>query len=76
MKRLYVLPHGRGRGLGSALIEAIIGEAKRIGYREICLDTLPTMADALSLYKQAGFQSIDPYYDTPIAGTSFLGRPL
>ena len=39
MKRLYVSPRGRGLGLGRALIDAIIGEAKRIGCREIRLDT-------------------------------------
>lgn len=41
MKRLYVSPRVRGLGLGSALIDAIIGEAVRIGYIEMRLDTLP-----------------------------------
>jgi GNAT superfamily N-acetyltransferase len=76
MKRLYVSPHGRGLGLGKALVEAIIGEARRIGYREIRLDTLPTMSEAVAVYRRAGFVPIEPYYDTPIVGTTFLGRRL
>ncbi|MBI4922395.1 MAG: GNAT family N-acetyltransferase [Devosia nanyangense] len=76
MKRLYVAPYGRGLGLGRALVEAIVGEAARLGYREIRLDTLPTMTEALSLYARSGFESVPAYYDTPIAGTIFLARTL
>ena len=76
MKRLYVSPEGRGRGLGRALAEAIMSEAVRIGYREIRLDTLPTMAEAQSLYRKLGFVPIAPYYETPIAGTVFMARRL
>ena len=72
MKRLYVAPSGRGR----ALVEAIIAEAIRIGYREMRLDTLPSMTEAIVLYRKAGFGPIEPYYDTPIAGTLFLARSL
>src|SRR5262245_64679008 len=71
MKRLYVSPRARGLGLGSALIDAIIGEAVRIGYIEMRLDTLPDMTDAIT-----GFEPIAPYYETPIAGTLFLARSL
>jgi ribosomal protein S18 acetylase RimI-like enzyme len=76
MKRLYVSPQGRGLGLGRALVDAIIGEAARIGYHEIRLDTLPSMVEAIALYRKAGFIPIEPYYDTPVPGTIFLGRPL
>jgi ribosomal protein S18 acetylase RimI-like enzyme len=76
MKRLYVAPEARGLGLGKALIVAIIGEAERVGYREMRLDTLPTMAEAIFLYQQAGFRPIEPYYQTPIAGTLFFARRL
>lgn len=76
MKRLYVAPPGRGLGLGRAMAEAICAEAARLGYREICLDTLPTMADAQALYARMGFVDIAPYYDTPVAGTRFLARAL
>jgi GNAT superfamily N-acetyltransferase len=76
MKRLYVGPEGRGIGLGKALVDAIIREARRISYLEIRLDTLGTMTEALALYRNAGFMPIDPYYDTPVDGTVFLARRL
>jgi ribosomal protein S18 acetylase RimI-like enzyme len=76
MKRLYVTPQSRGLGLGSALVDAVIGEAVRIGYREMRLDSLPTMTEAMALYRKIGFVPIEPYYDTPIIGTVFLARPL
>ena len=76
MKRLYVAPPARGLGLGRRLVDAIIGEAVRIGYREMRLDSLPTMGEAIALYKKIGFIAIAPYYDTPIIGTVFLAKPL
>jgi ribosomal protein S18 acetylase RimI-like enzyme len=76
MKRLYVAPAGRGLGLGERLVDAILRAAERIGYREIRLDTLPSMAGAQALYRKSGFEIIAPYYDTPVAGTVFMRRPL
>jgi ribosomal protein S18 acetylase RimI-like enzyme len=76
MKRLYVSPQARGLGLGKALVEAVVAEAQRIGYREIRLDTLPTMDEAIGLYGKLGFETIAPYYVTPIAGTRFMAKRL
>ena len=76
MKRLYVAPAGRGMGIGRALVDAIITEAGRIGYREIKLDTLPSMAGAIALYRQAGFTAIAPYCESPFADAVFLGLEL
>lgn len=72
MKRLYVAPNGRGSGVGKALMLAIIEEGRQRGYREMWLDTLPTMAAAQAMYLGAGFEPLEPYYDTPVSGTLFL----
>jgi GNAT superfamily N-acetyltransferase len=76
MKRLYVAPAARGGGLGRKLAQAVLAEARRLGYRTIVLDTLPDMKDARSLYAQLGFEPIAPYYDTPVEGTVFLALDL
>ncbi len=76
MKRLYVLPAGRGLGIGKRLVPAIIEVATRLGYREIRLDTLPHMVEAVRLYENEGFVRTEPYYATPLTGTIFLAKKL
>jgi GNAT superfamily N-acetyltransferase len=76
MKRLFVRPEARGRGLARQLIAATLDEARRLGYAEIRLDTLPMMGDAQSLYVSLGFADVPPYYDTPIVGTRFMSKRL
>jgi ribosomal protein S18 acetylase RimI-like enzyme len=76
MKRLFVRPSARGRGLAKQLIAVALDEARRLRYSEIRLDTLPMMGDAQSLYVSLGFRDIAPYYDTPIAGTRFMAKRL
>ena len=76
MKRLFVTPEGRGLGLGRALVHAIIAEARQAGYTEIKLDTLPSMREAIELYRTLGFERAAPYYATAPAGTIFMSRKL
>lgn len=71
MKRLYVAPAARGTGLGGALADAIIGEARICAYRRMYLDTLPTMAEAQALYRAIGFVRTDAYYATAVPETLF-----
>lgn len=76
MKRLYVRPSGRGESLGRQLAERICEQARSAGYRQICLDTLPSMATAQALYASLAFLPIEPYVFNPIEGTKFLARDL
>ncbi|HEX8027786.1 MAG TPA: GNAT family N-acetyltransferase [Vicinamibacterales bacterium] len=76
MKRLFVRPEARSRGLAWQLVNAILEDARRLKYEEIRLDTLPMMGDAQKLYVAMGFVDIAPYYDTPIAGTRFMAKRL
>jgi hypothetical protein len=66
-KRLYVRPAFRCRRPGRAPVEWLIAEAKSAGYREMFGDTMPAMADALSLYGHMGFERTGPHTADPTA---------
>jgi putative acetyltransferase len=76
MKRLYVAPEGRGRGVGRALARAIIDAARAANHAELRLDTLPHMHEAQALYRTLGFAEIAPYYEGAPEGTVFMSLKL
>ena len=77
MKRLFVRPEHRDRRLGRVLVEAIIEEARKIGYTHMRLDTIADKMDrAIALYRSIGFVEIAPYYDTPVDTTTFMELDL
>jgi putative acetyltransferase len=73
MKRLYLRPQFRGRGLGRVLAETVISEARVIGCRKMRLDTVePVMPNAVAMYRRLGFKEIEPYRTNPNAGVLYM----
>src|SRR5262249_15111242 len=77
MKRRYVRPSARGRGLGKRLAAAVLEEARRLGYRAVWLDTVPSvMGEATRMYEALGFRPVPPYCHNPVPGAVYLGLGL
>jgi putative acetyltransferase len=77
MKRLYLRPAFRGKGLGRVLAETIIAEGRQIGYKRMRLDTIePIMKDAVGMYRKLGFREIAAYRPNPIAGAMYMELQL
>ncbi|WP_415471286.1 GNAT family N-acetyltransferase [Clostridium saccharoperbutylacetonicum] len=76
MKRLYVRPEFRGHKIAKKLVEMIIDDAKRIGYKSMLLDTLPFLEEAIYLYKKFGFYEIESYNNSPMDTSIYMKLDL
>jgi putative acetyltransferase len=77
MKRLYLRPQFRGKGLGRVLADRIINEAREIGYKSMRLDTVESvMKHAVEMYRRMGFREIPPYCANPIPTALYMERQL
>ncbi|MFN7915469.1 MAG: GNAT family N-acetyltransferase [Vicinamibacterales bacterium] len=61
IKRVYVRPDARGRGVGELITRGLMVEAGRLGYAVVRLDTAPELTAAQALYRRLGFVPIPPY---------------
>ena len=76
LKRLYVRPAYRRRGLARRLTEMDVAAAREMGYREMLLDTLPFLQAAQALYRSVGFLEIERYNDSPMDGATYMKLEL
>jgi putative acetyltransferase len=79
LKRMYVRPEFRGKGLGRAMAVRLLDEARESGYQIARLDTAVFLKEAQTLYHSLGFQVIGPYYQVPediLKWTIFMERWL
>jgi GNAT superfamily N-acetyltransferase len=67
IKRMYVRPAARSRGVAAALLGALERAARSLGYEAVRLDTGPKQVHALRMYRRAGYVEVPPYNDNPFA---------
>lgn len=67
IKRMFVRPAARSRGVARALLDALERTAKELGYQKVRLDTGPRQVHGLALYRSAGYVDVPPYNDNPFA---------
>ncbi|MEM9722358.1 MAG: GNAT family N-acetyltransferase, partial [Bacteroidota bacterium] len=79
VKRLYVSPDYRRKGIALKLMEHLLAEAEKSGYQKLRLDSIPNMKAAQRLYESMGFTEIPAYWQNPNVGTRYFewsfGRP-
>ncbi|MDX6471824.1 MAG: hypothetical protein QOK22_640 [Gaiellaceae bacterium] len=61
LKRMYLAPAARGKGLGRLLLRRLEEEAKGLGYDRLVLETITLMSEAIGLYESSGYTAIPPY---------------
>lgn len=77
LKRVYLRPAYQGNGVGRKMMEKIIDEARRAGYRLMRLDTVPYLDAAYALYVKFGFYQIEKYYFTnPVEEAIYMEKEL
>lgn len=76
MKRLYTRASARGLGIGRALCERLIEEARGAGYARMKLDSDEELHAAVALYESLGFKRVPAYNDDPMPGTLWMGLDL
>lgn len=75
-KRLYVRPQFRSQGIGKALLEWVIAEARAAGYAQLVGDTMPVMERAIAMYDRIGFERTGPYAKESTAGAVYIRLKL
>jgi GNAT superfamily N-acetyltransferase len=76
IKRMFVAPQARRRGVARALLAAIEERARRLGYTVARLDTGPRQPHAQALYEAQGYRAVESFNGNPMAGMFFGEKTL
>ena len=76
LKRMYIKPDYRRKGVGQEIMNILCTRAKLNGYTLMRLDTLDTMTPAIKLYSNNGFYTIEAYYHNPNEGVVYMEKSL
>ncbi len=76
LKRMYIKPAFRRKGIAKTLVHQLIADARKIGYRYMLLDTLPFLQTAIRMYKNIGFYEIDQYNNSPMDTSIYMQLDL
>jgi GNAT superfamily N-acetyltransferase len=76
VKRMYVRAAARGRGIGAALLDALLGHARALGHARVRLDTAPELTPAIALYERFGFRPIAPYRESQCLAALYFEREV
>lgn len=71
VKRMWVDPTARGRGIASRLLAFLEQQSVASGRRTVRLDTNPVLIEAIAMYRKAGYRDVERYNDNPYAGAWF-----
>ncbi|RMB56147.1 GNAT family N-acetyltransferase [Dokdonia sinensis] len=72
LQKMYFLEEARGRGLGTAMMDACLEQARTYGFEQCYIETMPYMEAAQKLYKRTGFR----YIDGPMGDTGHYSCPV
>jgi putative acetyltransferase len=65
LRKMYLLPAARGRGIGGRLLLRLIADARRLGYQRLVLETASVLTEAIQLYRSAGFSPVSRDHLSP-----------
>ncbi|MPV36867.1 GNAT family N-acetyltransferase [Georgenia subflava] len=75
LRRMWLVPDARGRGLGRFLLRALENRARALGGRRVVLSVNETLTEAIALYESAGYTTTDAFEENPYVQV-FLGKDL
>jgi putative acetyltransferase len=76
LKRIYVRPQARRRGIARSISERLLDFARTNGYRTARLDTLRRLKGAIELYALLGFKETEPYNYNPETDIVYMEASL